>query len=73
VSIGSFTVDGKTISVESDYNHIDGVTYQLVQADSKEVVAVTTYRGLDVAEGVTFSEKDLNAGLRSIVRKAVRS
>lgn len=72
MSIGSFTLDGKTISVESDYNHIDGVFYRFVQADTQQEIAVTSYRGIDLAQGVQCSKAKLQDGLRAVRRKAFR-
>jgi len=67
--IGSFTIGGATINVDSDYSHIDGVFYKLIEAGSQHQVAVTTYRGLNVADG-RFSKAELQDGLRTVLRRA---
>lgn len=71
MTLGSFTLDDTTIDITADYSHIDGRVYKLVEARSKRQVAVTTYRGLDVADS-RFSKGDLEDGLRKVLRQAVR-
>jgi hypothetical protein len=70
--IGSFTVDGKTINVSTDYSHVDGRVYRLTDASSDRQVAFTTYRGLNVADETRFSKRDLQDGLRAVLRQASR-
>jgi hypothetical protein len=70
--IGSFTLGGNTINVESTYNHIDGVAYQLIDATSGTRLAATTYRGLEISQGVKFSKNDLDDGLRTVLRQYSR-
>lgn len=72
MTIGSFTVDDKQIKVESDYSHVDGRIYRLIRADTQAQVAVTTYRGLAVADGVGFSTQALQDGLRNVLRQSSR-
>lgn len=72
MTIGSFTVGGKQIKVEPDYSHIDGRIYRLIRVDTQKQVAVTTYKGLDVADGVSFTKKALQEGLRSVLRQSSR-
>jgi hypothetical protein len=71
MTLGTFDLDGKQISVETaEYSHIDGITYRLIESDRQ--IAVTTYRGLRVDEGVPFSTEDLQAGLRAVLRRSTR-
>lgn len=72
--LGSFSIDNKAINVEhNDYNHIDGVTYKFLEAASGKELAVTTYRGVNVAEGVSFTEAALQDGLRKVLRQSARA
>lgn len=73
MTLGSFTLDGKRIDVEPDYSQIDGRVYRLIQADSRQQVAVTTYRGFEVTDGVPFGKDDLHAGLRGVLQRSTRS
>jgi hypothetical protein len=70
--IGSFALDGKTINIETDYNHIDGIVYRFVRADTGKEVAATSYRGMDLAAGVQYSKVELQRGLETVRRKARR-
>lgn len=70
--IGSFTLDGRTINVCADYSHIDGRVYKLVDASSQRQLAVTTYRGLDVADEAWSHKAALQDGLRAVLRRASR-
>jgi len=71
--IGSFTLSGKTINIENDYNHIDGMVYRFIQADTGQEVAATSYRGIDLADGVKYTEVELQRGLETVCRQARRS
>jgi len=70
--IGSFTVGDTTITVSTDYSHIDGRVYKLTDAKTQEQVAVTSYRGMDLAAGVQYSKAELQRGLESVRRKTRR-
>jgi len=70
--IGSFTVGDKTINVSTDYSHVDGRVYLLTDAKSQEQVACTTYRGLNVVDEFGLSKRDLQDGLRAVLRQAAR-
>lgn len=74
MTIGSFTVDGKRIEVETDYSHVDGVVHKfiLVDGESREQIAVTTYRGIEVADD-RFTKADLQRGLNVVRRQATRT
>lgn len=71
MKLGSFELDGVAIDVKTSYDNISGRVYQFVRADNQQQVAVTTYRGIDVDDGVGFSAADLQRGLAS-VRKTAR-
>jgi hypothetical protein len=66
--LGSFTLDGTTINVDTGYNHVDGVVYHFTQAKNEKPVAVTTYRGIKLAVGAKFDKADLQRGLDSVRR-----
>jgi hypothetical protein len=72
MTIGSFTLDGTTINVSTDYNSIDGLVYRFVQADTEQEVAATSYRGIDLADGVKYSKVELQRGLETVRRRARR-
>lgn len=72
MTLGSFTIDGRTINVSTDYNNVDGLVYRFVQADTERQIAVTTYRGMDLADGVRYSKVELQRGLESVRRGARR-
>jgi hypothetical protein len=65
---GSFTLEDTTINVDTDYDQISGRVYRFTRAEDGEQIAVTDYKGLKVADGVTFSAADLQRGLRSVRR-----
>jgi len=73
MTLGSFKLGGKTINVEPDYTQIDGRIYRLIQADTGQQVAVTTYRGLNVADYAPFKKAALQDGLRSVLRQSART
>lgn len=70
--IGSFALNGKTINIKADYNNVDGRFYRFIQADTQKEVAVTSYRGIDLAEGVPYSKAELQWGLETVRRKTRR-
>jgi hypothetical protein len=70
--IGSFALNGKTINIKADYNNVDGRFYRFIQADTQKEVAVTSYRGIDLAEGVQYTKAELQRGLESVRRKTRR-
>jgi hypothetical protein len=70
MNLGSFDVNGTHIKVATDYADPDGLVYTLTDASSQVQLAVTTYRGLDVAEGAPFSKDDLQAGLSTVLKRA---
>ena len=74
MTIGSFTVNGKRIEVETSYDNISGLVYQFFvgAGKSRKQVAVTTYRGIDVADD-RFTKADLQRGLNVIRRQATRT
>ena len=74
MTLGSFTIDGQRIEVETDYSPIDGVVHKfiVVAGESREQIAVTTYRGIEVVDD-RFPKGDLQRGLNVIRRRAVRS
>lgn len=72
MTLGSFTLGGKRIDVESDWSDIDGRVYRFIQADPRQQVAVTTRKGLSVAEGAPFGKTDLQDGLLSVLRRPSR-
>lgn len=69
--LGSFTLDGTTINVDTDFDQITGLIYRFVRADSGHQIAVTTYKGMELAAGAKFDKADLQRGLDS-VRKPIR-
>jgi hypothetical protein len=66
--LGSFTLNGTTINVNTDYDQITGLIYRFVRADNEHQVAFTTYKGMELAAGVTFDKADLQRGLDSVRR-----
>lgn len=72
MTLGSFTLDGKRIDVAPDWSDIDGRIYRFIEADSKRQVAVTTYQGLRLSEGVPFDKAGLQKGLRGVLRRSIR-
>lgn len=69
--IGSFTLNSTTINIDTDYNNIDGMVYCFTQARNDTPIAVTTYRGIKLADGAKFAKEDLQRGLDT-VRKTFR-
>ena len=70
---GSFAVEGQRIDVELDWSDIDGLVYRLIRADTRQQVAVTTYRGLEFTKGTPFPEASLQAGLDEVKRRSTRT
>ena len=71
MTLGSFTVDNKQINVSTDYNQVDGMVYRFILAATKQQIAVTNYRGIDVTDD-RFSKEDLQRGLNVVRRQAAR-
>lgn len=69
--LGSFTLDGTTINVDTGFDQVIGLIYRFVRADNGHQVAVTTHKGMDITAGVEFGKADLQRGLDS-VRKPLR-
>lgn len=66
MNVGSFPHAGKQIDVERGWSAFDGVIYRLVDAKTREEIAVSRHRGLDLAED--GQDKELAAGLRAGLR-----
>jgi len=70
MTLGSFTHNGTRIDVERGWSNFDGIVYRLIDAKTGQEIAVSSHRGLELAED--GDEDALAAGLRGVLRRSAR-
>lgn len=68
--LGSFTAGETRVDIHRGWSNFDGIVHRFVQANTCQEIAVSSHRGLDIADSTGFDQAELKAGLRKVLGRS---